>query len=171
MELTAQILGVIASVVAIVSYQLKKNWQIFGFCAIANFFSGMSFLFLGNAGVMMANSFAAVIQCLINAFRAYFGKKGAGNVEKIIAFFVFLGIGIVQTKGLLDLLPLAAVMLFVLSTFQKNEQKIRIILFFNALILLIYTIILGSSLVIGHTFSLISLVSAYIRERKAGMSE
>ncbi len=156
----------ISSAIAIISYQFKKKWQMLGLCAGANAITGASFLLLGNAGVMTANSFVAAIQCVINAVRSYFGKKDAGNIEKVIAFLVFLIIGIVQYKTLLDLMPLAASMLFVLSTFQRSEQTIRVILFFNTAILLVYSVIVGSSVVIGHAFSLVSIVSSYIRERK-----
>lgn len=134
---------------------------------MANAITGTSFLLLGNAGVMTANSYMAAIQCTISTIRAYFGKKDAGIVEKFMAFGIFLVIGIVQYKTPLDLMPLAAAMLFVLSTFQKSEQKIRVILFFNTSILLVYSVIMSSSVIIGHTFSLVSIVSSYIRERKA----
>lgn len=166
MELLAQILGVISSAIAIASYQFKKKWQMLGLCAGANAITGTSFLLLGNAGVMTANSYLAALQCAINTIRSYFGKKDAGNVEKIIAFLVFLVIGIVQYKTPLDLMPLAASMLFVLSTFQKSEQAIRVIIFFNTSILLVYSIIVGSTVTIGHAFSLVSIISSYLRERK-----
>ena len=42
----------------------------------------------------------------------------------------------------------------------------RVIIFFNTAILLVYSVIMGSSVVIGHIFSIISIVSSYIRERK-----
>ena len=166
METLAQIIGVVASVAAIVSYQFRHKWQMLGICSLANFLSGVNFLLLGNAGVMTANSFIAAIQCIINAIRSYFGKKDAGIFEKIIVFGIFLAIGIIQYKTPLDLMPLAAAMLFVLSTFRKSEQEIRVIIFFNTAILLVYSVIMGSSVVIGHIFSIISIVSSYIRERK-----
>ena len=165
MELLAQIIGVLASVIAIISYQFKRKWQIMGLCSAANFLSGVNFLLLGNAGVMMANSFVASVQCVINSVRAKLGMKDAGVIEKIVVFLIFLAIGILQYKTPLDLMPLAAAMLFVLSTFQKSEQGIRIVIFFNTAILLVYSVIVGSSVVIGHIFSIVSIVSSYIREK------
>ena len=167
MEIIAQVFGIIASILAIVSYQFKRKWQILGLCSAANACSATNFLLLGNAGVMVANCYVAAIQCAINAVRDKLGKKEAGIAEKIIAFLVFVVIGLVPYKSLLDLMPLAATMFFVLSTFQKNEQTIRVIIFFNTAILLVYSWVMGSSVVVGHAFSLVSIVVSYIRERKA----
>lgn len=167
MEALAQILGVISSALAVISYQFKKKQQMLGLCAAANFITATSFLLLGNAPVMTANGYFASIQCLVNAIRAKLGKKAAGSIEKTLVFVIFAAIGIIRYNSPLDLMPFAASMFFVLSTFQRSEQKIRILVFFNTVILLVYSIIAGSSVVIGHAFSLASLVTSYLRERKA----
>lgn len=139
-----------------------------GLCSAANFITATSFLLAGNAAVMTANGYVAAVLCAVNSFRAYFGKKDAQVLEKSFVFLVFIAIGVLQYSTPLDLMPFAASMLFVLSAFQKNEQRIRIVIFFNTLILFIYSLIVGSSVAIGHAFSLISIITSYCRERKAG---
>lgn len=165
-QILAQALGIISSAIAICSYQFKRKWQILGLSAVANTLTGLNFLLIGNAGVMTANCFVAALQCAINMLRSYLGKKDAGTLEKLIVFAVFLAIGIVRYNSLLDLLPLASTVFFVLSTFQRSEQSIRVMLFFNNLILLVYSLIMGSSVLFGYVFSIVSIVLAYIRERK-----
>lgn len=152
---------------AILSYQFKKRWQILGISIAANTVSGISFMLLGGAPVMTANCFIAALQCLVNTIRAYFGWREAGICEKLFVFAVFLTIGIVRCNTLLDIMPLAAAMFFVLSTFMKNAQSLRVSIFFNAVILLAYSLICHSTVAIGHFFSIVSIVAAFLRERKA----
>ncbi len=170
MYLFAQILGVVASGIAIFAIQMKKGWQILLLTMFANLFSVVVFLLLNGFSSAVTVSVIAAVQCGINAYLSYNGKE-VSVVQKTIFTTLFLINGVVSYTVLLDILPIAASLIFAWSTFQKEEQQIRLFFLLNALLWIVYDAIIGTTAVIGQLFSLVSILVAIYRYRKPKKSE
>lgn len=165
METLAQILGLIVTFFAVAAMQLKKKRQILAFCFIANALNILMYFIIDGFSSAMAVSIIAASQCAINCFLA-FKNKDAGVLQKIIFTVLFLGSGLMQFKGWLDILPLAGALTFMLSVFQTKEQNMRIFSLLNCCCWLVYNCIIGSTALFAQLISLISISVALYRFRK-----
>lgn len=166
MYILAQILGVVVSALVIVAFQMSKKWQILLLSMFANFLSIVVFWLLNGFGSAVIVNVIAVIQCAVNAYISYKGKE-ASVIQKVIFISLFLVSGVLTYKVLLDLMPIAASLVFAWSTFQKKEQHIRLFLLFNVLIWITYDLIIGTTAVIGQILSLISIIIGLYRYKKS----
>ena len=67
----------------------------------------------------------------------------------------------------LDLLPIVASVFNMLAVFQKDEQKTRILILFNASIFCLYYIIIGSTSLLAELLAVITTVIGLIKYRKS----
>lgn len=170
MQIAAQILGIVASIIAIISFQMRKKWQMLIVGMIANLLSMIVFLMLNGLTSAVTVNLIAVLQCGINAYLSYNGKV-ASLIQKIVFTVLFLVSGFLEYAVLLDLLPILASILFMTSTFQKNEQNIRIWSALNVSVWVIYDVIVGTTAVFGQIFSLVSILIALYRYREKPSNE
>ena len=166
MYIFAQTLGVVVSVISIVAIQMRKKWQILLLSMVANFLSMVTFLILNGFGSAVTVNVIAVVQCAINAYISYKGKE-ASVIQKIIFISLFFVSGVFGYNVLLDIMPIAASLVFTWSAFQKKEQHIRLFLLFNVLIWITYDLIIGTTAVIGQILSLISIIIGLYRYKKS----
>lgn len=164
MQIAAQILGIVASIIAIISFQMRKKWQMLAVGMVANLLSMVVFLMLNGITTAVTVNLIAVLQCGINAYLSYKGKE-ASVIQKIIFTILFLLSGFLEYTVLLDLLPILASILFMCSAFQKKEQKVRIWSAFNVVVWIIYDIIVGTTAVFGQMVSLVSILIGLYRYR------
>ena len=166
MELLAQIIGIVVTVMCIVSYQLKRKWQMLFVSFVANFLNVIMFFILNGITSAVMVSLIATAQCGVNAFLAY-KEREPSLAQKIIFMILYVVSGTLQYKVLLDILPILASLLFMISVFQKTERKLRVFCAANAVIWIIYDCIVGTTAVFAQIFSLISILLALFRYRKA----
>ncbi len=165
MKLIADILGILVFVFSLISCQMKRKQHMMLISAAANLISGMSFLFLSQriSSAVMLN-FTAVAQCLSSSFHAYKDAE-ISKTEKVVFLVLYTICGATAFKVPLDLMPITGSLVFMISAFQKSEQRIRYYMLVNALIWIIYDIIVGSTAVFSQIFSLISLLISLYRFR------
>ena len=166
MEIIAQIIGIVVTALCIVSYQLERKWQMLFISFVANFLNVIMFFLLNGVTSAVMVSLTATAQCAVNSFFAYKGKEPT-LVQKIIFTVLYVVSGALQYKVLLDILPILASLLFMISVFQKTEQKLRVFCAANAAVWIVYDCIVGTTAVFGQIFSLVSISVALIRYRKA----
>lgn len=166
MELLAQIIGIVVTVMCIVSYQLKRKWQMLFVSFVANFLNVIMFFILNGITSAVMVSLIATAQCSVNAFLAY-KEREPSLAQKIIFMILYVVSGTLQYKVLLDILPILASLLFMISVFQKTERKLRVFCAANTVIWIIYDCIVGTTAVFAQIFSLISILVALFRYRKA----
>lgn len=164
MYIFAQVLGIIASAVAIIAFQMRKKWHILLLSMFANFLSIIVFLLLNGFSSAVTVNIIAVVQCAINGYLSYKGRE-ASVIQKAIFMSLFFISGILGYKVSLDIMPIAASLVFAWSAFQKKEQHIRMFLLVNVLLWIVYDAIVGTTAVLGQIFSLISILIAIYRYR------
>ena len=166
MKLTADILGHIVTVLCIISVQMKKKWQMLILSSVANFVSALSFMFLARGFTSAASvCFVAVLQTAITSYNSYHGKK-TSKTETIVFLFLYLMCGIINFKTILDVMPIVCCLIFMIGNFQKEEQKIRIYGVANSSLWIVYDVIVKSTAVYSHIFTITSLLIALYRYRK-----
>lgn len=165
MEIIAQILGIIVTLLCIFLTQLKRKWQILLVSFIANFLNIVMFFLLNGITSAVMVSVTATLQCAINGYLSYKNKESS-VLQKIIFMFLYIISGALQFNVFLDILPIIASLLFMLAVFQKTEQKMRLFYAGNAVLWIVYDAIIGTTAVFAQIFSLISICIALFRYRK-----
>ena len=132
----------------------------------ANFLSIIVFLLLNGFGSAVTVNIIAVVQCAINGYLSYKGRE-ASVIQKANFMSLFLISGFLGFKVPLDIMPIAASLVFAWSA-SKKEQYIRIFLLVNVLLWIVYDVIIGTTAVFGQIFSLISILISLYRFRSNG---
>lgn len=164
-KIFAQVLGVLVAVICIVSAQFKHKWQMLLGSMLANLLNGLSFFFLGGALSAAILCWIAVFQTILFSYKAYHDKP-ITVFEKIIFLVAFAAVGIFNTKTFIDVLPAIGGILFVLGTFCKKEQHMRMVNVASNCVWISYEIIVVSTAIIAQVLSLSSNLIALYRYRK-----
>ena len=165
MELAAQIIGIVVTVLCVLATQLKRKWQILLVSLSANFLNVIMFFLLNGITSAVMVSVTATVQCAVNLVLTCKGKE-ASLFQKILFTVLYLVGGVLQYTGVLDVLPIVASMFFMLTVFQKKEQHMRWFSAVNVTIWIVYHSIIGTTAVWGQVFALISTSIALYRYRK-----
>lgn len=170
--LISQILGIVVSVICLISPQLKKKWQMTAMTLLANFLSGLSFLLLGEVSACGVN-IVAILHSVITIHHTNRGKKPSKLEVAFFALlyilggiFPFLMMGTLASFTWLDTMPIFAALLFCGYMVQRNEQKMRMFSLANCTVFAIYDIIIQSTQVFAQIIGMISVITALIRYRK-----
>ncbi len=179
----AQILGLLACVFALSGPHMKHRRQMFLLSCIANLLTSLNLLLFALhpqkdvAFTACIVNGIAVGQTLCNYFRDVKSSK-TPNWEKILFAVLYLSasiLPIIIEKGaslftdwhsLRELLPIAAIILFMICGWFKREQSIRLCLLGNTVLWLIYYCLIGSSLFVSQTVSAVSIVLALLMHWK-----
>ncbi len=170
MEWLAQILGILVAVICIVGAQMKHKWQMLLFSTAANLINGLSFFFLGGAWTAAVLCWAAVFQTLLFAYKAY-KDKPITIAEKIIFLIIFTAVGVINIKSPLDVLPALGGVLFVLGTFCKKEQHMRLVSVVSSSVWIAYDIAIMTTAIFAQILSLMSNIIALYRYRDKSKSK
>ncbi len=160
----AQALGLLTTLLCVLSPQLKEKWQQLLCCAAANAVAGLSFFFLG--GTVLAAVFN-VIAVAFTLLSAWYRKSGRNVPMWQNALFsaVYLAASFWGLHKPLDLLPIMAVVFFLISVVVKDPQTTRYATIPNIVLWIVYDIIVGSSAVFAQLVSLVSVVIGICRYR------
>ena len=161
-----QALGILVTIGAILTMQIKNKKPMLIVSAIVNVLSALNILLLDkfNSGVII---------CLVAVFQIIFSlwheKKGTEIplVEKIIFLVLYVAGGVLGFEKPLDILSIIAAVLYMLAMVQKKEQHIRLFLLGNMATWTVYHTILGSTAVFAQLAGIISSLIALYRYRKS----
>lgn len=136
-----QALGILATVMTILMFQLKTKKQMLCANIVSNAAVAANVLFIEgefNSGVIIC--LIAIVQLIASYIH---DKKGAEVplAEKIIFFVVYIAGGLFGFTGPKEILPIIAAIFYMLAMFQKNPQRIRYILLGNMSAWIIYFLI------------------------------
>lgn len=162
MFLITQILGLIGTILAIIAMQLKEKKKIIILFTIGNFIYAVSFTLLG-AYSGAAICFIAAVQTAITYVYESRDKKLS---ELMILFFIVTQIiaGVFTFIKVIDILPVICSILYVFSIIQKKERNIRILLFSNVFLWIIFDVYVAAyTTMISHLFIIVSTSIAIIR--------
>ena len=168
----AQAFGIFATICCFAMPLFKRKWQMLLINVAGNLFFILNLLllgahsgdWLGNATAMIVN-LVSLVQVLISYWHV---RKGTPvtKPENIIFLLLYVGMGFIGFNRALDLLPIVASVFNMLAVFQKDEQKTRILILFNASIFCLYYIIIGSTSLLAELLAVITTVISLIKYRK-----
>ena len=170
--ISAQVFGILATLCCFAMPLFKKKWQMLMITEIGNLFFILNLLLLGaNEGNLFANSTAMIVNgvSFVQVFLSYLHvRKGTTvtTLENIIFLLLYVGLGSIGFNRALDLLPIIASVFNMLMVFQKDEQKTRILVLFNASLFCTYFIIIGSTSMLAELMAIITAVIGLIKYRK-----
>ena len=166
----AQIVGITAVALYLLSFQLKKRGSIVFVTCISNVLYVLQYFLLG--------AFSGAFLDIISTVSSFFaGKKNAPSFKRYAKYAAFLtailiiGVGLTFTaiqKNWIELIPIGGALLQTVGLWFDNEQTIRKFALCGAPFWLIYNFLsqaYGAAL--GSLFTIISIVVALMRYYKA----
>lgn len=161
-----QFLGIVVTIGAILTMQIKNKRPMLIVSAIVNVLSALNILLIDKFS-------SGVIICLVAVFQILFSlwheKKGTKIplAEKIIFLVLYISGGLLGFEKPIDILSIIAAVLYMLAMIQKKEQNIRLFLLGNMATWTVYHTILGSTAVFAQIAGIISSLIALYRYRKS----
>ncbi|MBQ9945531.1 MAG: YgjV family protein [Clostridia bacterium] len=159
-----QALGIIVTIGAILTLQLKNKKHMLLVSAAVNILAALNILLLDSFSSGVIINLVAVIQII---FSLYHDKKETEvrTWEKILFLALYVAGGAIGISAPIDVLSIVAAIFYMLAMFQKKEQRIRIFLMGNMLSWTVYHAVLGSTAIFAQLAGIISSVIALIRYR------
>ena len=170
--LIAQAFGIFATLCCFAMPLFKRKWQMLLINIGGNLFFILNLLLLGlHNGDMMANATAMIVNVvsLAQVLLSYWHVRKdtpVTTLENIIFLVLYVGMGFIGFHRILDFLPIIASVFNMLAVFQKDEQKTRYLVLFNASIFCAYYIIIGSTSLLAELLAVITTVIGLISYRK-----
>lgn len=168
----AQAFGILATLCCFGMPLFKKKWQMLLVNVAGNLFFILNLLLLGaNEGNLFANSTAMIVNSvsLLQVLLSYWHvqkEKPVSKTENILFLLLYVGLGFIGFNRALDFLPIIASVFNMLAVFQRDEQKTRYLVLFNASIFCTYYIIIGSTSLLAELMAVITTVIALVKYRK-----
>lgn len=167
----AQWLGIITTIVALLSVQFKNVEFILIGQIISNILVALSYLLLGGLSGAWICILAAVQTVIIYFLdKLDIKNKSRKKVVLLILFVVGYVVGTMMVyKDWRDVVAGICAILFVLAIMQTDSGKLRIIMMLNALLWIIYDYKTEAyTSILTHGLELLSILTAMIRlDRKA----
>lgn len=160
-----QALGIIATICCFALPLFKKKWQMLLVSATSNLFFALNLVFIGEFGSASIVNLVAIVQTLLSLWHVQ-KDQPVTTAENIIFLIAYVACGSIGFKGALDILPTVGSVFNMLSVFQRNEQKTRILILLNASTFLIYYIVVGSTNLFAELLAIITTVIAMVKYRK-----
>ena len=161
----AQIIGFIAFAISLIAYHRKDKKTILGNMIISNILNLIHYLLIG--------AFSGCVTKLLAIFRDYFIilKEKYPKLSNIIYLILFIIVYVIATiftyNGILSILPLLAAMIYIISIWNSNENKIRKTAFFCYFLWLVYNIfVLSISGIVSNVISILSTLIAILNTKK-----
>ena len=162
MFILAQILSFIAMVINMVAVQLKTKKQILLTIVVSNLLFVISYILLG-AYVGALTCGIVAIEIIINTILE---DKGKVTPKFLIIIYLIISIiiGITTFNSLIDLLPIIASILFILTLRQSKEKYVRLLILGNLTSWIIYDFFVKAYLEgISDLFVISSTITAIYR--------
>ena len=167
--IVAQIIGLVAVALFLLSYQMKTRGGIIAMNLTSRILYVVQYLLLGaisGAVLDVLGSLASVVAQ--NREKAFIKKHLRAVIIAIDAVMVIAGVVIcIINKSLLDLLPIAGVLLHTSAFWISDERKIRLVSLTGSPFWFVYNFAsraYGSAA--GDLFTMVSIVIAMVKYRK-----
>ena len=160
-----QALGIVATVCCFALPLFKKKWQMLLVSATSNLFFALNLILIGDVGSAIIVNLLAIIQTLLSLWHVQ-KDKPVTVAENIIFLIGYIICGSFGFHRALDVLPIVGAVFNMLSVFQRDEQKTRILILLNASTFFIYYIVVGSTNMFAELLAVITTVIAMIKYRK-----
>ena len=163
-ELVAQAVGVVAYIILMCSYQMRKKPQILFMQVISSIAFAVHFYLLGGMSAVLCNTISVFVLVLIFYFEK---KKYKKTILIIIMTPLLLAIAFLTYENLYSILPIISSLLILVSFLLNDENKIRVIGVVGNTLWLIYGIIYKSyPAMLFETLTIITTIFAIIKNKK-----
>ena len=160
-----QALGIVATVCCFALPLFKKKWQMLLISATSNLFFALNLILIGDVGSAIIVNLLAIVQTLLSLWHVQ-KDKPVTVAENIIFLIGYIICGSFGFHRALDVLPILGAIFNMLSVFQRDEQKTRILILLNASTFFIYYIVVGSTNMFEELLAVITTVIAMVKYRK-----
>ena len=171
-----QAFGIFALICCFIMPLFKKKWQMLVLTALGNLFFALNYIAIGEIRSGMILNIVAIVQVAITFIHL---KKNTDVTMTENILFLLINVGLVfallilkegwaalNVKNWLEILPLIAAVFNTLATFERDEQKTRVLTFINAGTYFAYYAVLGMSSMFAELLAAITCVIGFIRYRK-----
>lgn len=160
-----QAFGLLAAAGSLLCPVWKKKWQMLVTSAAASLMAALNFFFLNEMGTGIILNLVAVAQVGCSLWHLRRGTP-VSTAENIAFFVVYIVCGSLGYRSWRDLLPIVAVVFFMLGVFQRDEQKTRLLVLGNAAAWLTYDLIIASGAAIGQAITIGVTAAALLKYGK-----
>ena len=167
--IAAQIVGVLAVTLYLLSYQLKRRCQIVWVTCISNVLYVLQYIMLG--------AFTGALMDALSTVSSFFAaRKNNPKLKRYLKLIIWVSMLVIASAGLalaiiqkdpIELLPIAGALFQTGGLWFENEQTIRKFGLCSVPFWLVYNFIskaYGATL--GSVLALVSVITALIRYRK-----
>ena len=161
----AQVFGALSMASSICSMQFKKRKSILVALFCLSIFAALNMIFLGSWSATYI-TFFGVLEMLINYL---FERKKKEIPKFVVAIYIMcnIALGVLTFEKALDVIPIVAAIVFCFTLLAKKEQNMRMLMFANQSLWLIFDVSVGAYVLAGsNVLTLISIAIAYNRYRK-----
>jgi len=172
-----QLIGIVATVIAISIPVFRKKWQMLLATFSGNLLMAVHFFLIGQIGSAIFLYFVAIVQSLVSMHHTR-KQTQVSPWEQLLFCFLYVGLGIfgivtapgfvpeINGTNLLELLPIFASTMLTFSIFARKEQTTRIFLLINATLWAVYMAIVGSTGFFAEVFTAVTTLLALWKYRK-----
>ena len=164
-HLIAQIFGLGATLTCLLLPLFKKKWQMLVATIACNVCMALNLVLLGQLGSAFYINVIAVVQPVLSLWHTL-RNVPVTKTETVVFGALYLVCGVVGFTGPLDLLPIVGSMFNMLATFQRDEQKTRMLILCNATSYAVYFAIIGSTSIFAELCAITTCIIGLIRYRK-----
>ena len=172
-----QFCGIVGTLVTLVRPHMPKREQML-LCGIwVNAMSALNFVLIGQTGSAVFLCLIAILQSVVS-IRHERRNTPVSLGENVLFFLLYMGFGFwgmmtsegfvwgISRHNFLQLLPILAALMLMLSVFAKDEQKTRVFLLFNGGFWIVYTAVIRSTTFFTTVASMASATAALWKYRK-----
>ncbi len=172
-----QFCGVAGTLITLVRPHMKQREQMLLCGILVNAMSALNFVLIGQTGSAVFLCLIAIVQSVVSIWHER--RNAPVSVgENILFFLLYMGFGfygMITSEGfvwgiswhnVLQLLPIIAALMLMLSVFAKDEQKTRVFLLLNGAAWIVYTAVIRSTTFFTTVVSMVSTGAALWKYRK-----
>ena len=170
-NLVAQMIGLAALLLSLISFQMKTRYAILFFQMLASLSCAVSLIMLGGiaGGILDVVAFSrTLVFSLSNKY------KWAGSRVCLFTYFaIIIAVGILtwEKGSIVTLFAILGTLLSTLALYMKSERNIRIISLFVGPCWIAYNLIYSSCFgILNEIIAMTSIIIALIRMRKKSIS-
>ena len=160
-----QAMGLVASACCFAMPLFRKKWQMLIVTAAANLMFALNLPLIGQMSAAISIYIVAIVQAVVSYLHVR-SDKPVTTIENIVFLILYVGCGTIGFKGPVDLLPIAGAVFNMLATFQRDEQKTRVLILLNAICFFIFCLAVGSTSMFAELLGMITTTIAMVKYRK-----
>ena len=160
-----QALGILSTVTALVLPLFKKKWQMLVASITCNTLVILNLILIGEISSAIIVNAVMVAQTFLSLWHVQ-KEKPVTKTENIMFAVLYVALGLIGFKRPIDVLPIIGSEFNMLATFQRDEQKSRVLILFNAAAFGSFYFIVGSTAMFTELCAIITTTIAMITYRK-----